>query len=144
MHGELLLQNLRSMCKGHTHSASHLCAIAEAADRIEQLIEKEKTPMKWWKPIETGGLYSCKDCPQSVLNRPEVADLEGTIRALEFQIVNLKMDIDRFSIEFDKATKTIEMWRKVADGFAEAGTHPTAHDMAMEDYEEAVQNELMI
>jgi hypothetical protein len=56
--------------------------------------------MKWWKPIETGGLYSCKDCPQSVVNRPEVADLQGTVRALEAEV---------------------SMWRSIAGLLAEDG-----------------------
>jgi hypothetical protein len=59
-----------------------------------------KPSMKWWKPIETGGSLSCRDCPQSVANRPEVADLEGTVRALEEEVAK---------------------WRKVADRLAEDG-----------------------
>jgi hypothetical protein len=42
--------------------------------------------MKWWKPIETGGLYSCLECPHSIHKRPEVSDLEGTVRALEDEV----------------------------------------------------------
>jgi hypothetical protein len=51
--------------------------------------------MREWHPIETGGLYSCKDCPMSIYKRPEVADLQGTIRALEAQVKELEKEIDR-------------------------------------------------
>jgi hypothetical protein len=33
----------------------------------------------WWKPIETGGLYSCKDCPKSVDNSDEVTRLREEV-----------------------------------------------------------------
>lgn len=49
--------------------------------------------------------------------------VSNAVIALQRQISELKADRDH--------------WRSIADTFAEAGTHPTAHDIALEEYQEA-------
>jgi uncharacterized small protein (DUF1192 family) len=39
--------------------------------------------------------------------------------------------------EIERLRAECDRWRKIAGDFAEAGTHPTAHEMVVEDYEEA-------
>lgn len=46
-------------------------------------------------------------------------------------------ELDLLRVENEQLRVERDRWRKIADDFAEAGTHPTAHDMAVEDYEEA-------
>jgi hypothetical protein len=43
-------------------------------------------------------------------------------------------------LEIKRLQGEVKKWRNIADVFADAGTHPTAHDMAMDDYEEALSN----
>lgn len=43
-------------------------------------------------------------------------------------------------LEIKRLRAEVTKWRNIADGFADAGTHPTAHDMAMDDYEEALRD----
>lgn len=78
--------------------------------------------MKWWKPIETGGLYSCKDCPQSVVNRPEVADLQGTVRALE-------AEVDRWKRLWSMSETQNRKLLKVADQLLASLSHSTLCDV---------------
>ena len=42
----------------------------------------------------------------------------------------------RAADEIERLRAERDRWRKIADDFAEAGTHPTAHNMVMQDYEE--------
>ena len=45
--------------------------------------------------------------------------------------------IDHLHSEIEQLRADRDRWCNIADGFAEAGTHPTAYDIALEAYEEA-------
>ena len=76
----------------------------------------------------------------------KVRGLEAEIEALRseasyhrVEVARLRQVVADLTGEQVLLEESVKTWRKIADGFAEAGTHPTAHDLAMEDYEEAVR-----
>jgi hypothetical protein len=97
--------------------------------------------LDWWRPIETGGSLSCKECPQFLKQRDETYSYAGTVRALESEIHALRSEasyhrgeVARYQIELDSARQELEACKRVAAGLVDAGTHPTAHDYAVDDY----------
>lgn len=94
--------------------------------------------MDWWKPIKSGGSLSCDTCP-------EVRDLREMVDALTQELARAKRHdlgelYNKMGEELTKAVLETKRWREVAERLAEAGTHQTAHALAMDNYFKAVND----
>lgn len=70
----------------------------------------------------------------------DIVDLvRGAAEAQDYSGVDNSVGdiLDAAADEIERLRADRDRWRKIADDFADAGTHPTAHDIVMEDYEEA-------